>query len=714
MIVKEKLIAWLLLLALLASYIVAQLPIAAAADIYDDPQLYDWQDGQLASGEPISCAADAVSKFNNAALETRVAELQETHPYYLIMTTDTAGYGSTIVFAQSPIYLSSIEYRYSSLHYMSIFQRADHDFNLTVITIQPPSAGAALNTYTWRETKVVSPSIAPGTVTASDGYVYNPYSVYYRDAWTTIYMANPNPFAFLQGTASGNVDAGYYFYSSHDLYDIVNGMRVWQANIDTTPKSDYHHSFVNQLGIDYLKLSNIPGYDLSDDSVTILFTNAVGLDVTVTLSDYKTDKSEYGLLDVYIPVSAICADGTFEVLRTTYTYGETSYNCYDAISYRTDNASGDDGITDIPGNLAGTDRHDDLSYYIGTEVRCVEDVTTGVLYGLSIPSWASVYAFYDTPTWEQLADAAAVYDVIVTNYIAVDGAELDFVSTSPDHVSVVSRKYCPVFFTQRFYQRQVCYNLTDGINFLGDYLYRLSQQHSIIYKLLYNQFAALLTKFNLLSGKLDRLIAILADMQPYSDLENDALSQILTWLVNIDAKLDKLDALQPGAVLDDDALADLMQLLGEIKAELVTIQELLRDVITAIDNLNIDITQNITEAEKQSLLSWIGDILKKIIEKVLDICTEVIKFLLGIVSDIFDAFTDLVGNSKSFFSGLDDENAAHLNLFNEENAPLMAEVSSYFAIISACFSILPAPISSAFLFGFVVIAVLWVIREVKS
>ncbi len=704
---KEKLIAWLLLFAMLASYIVLHLqPVAAAEQIFDDNQLYDWQDGQLASGEPISCAADAVTKFNNASLIKRVEELQETHPYFLIMTTDAAGYGSTIIFSQSPIYLSSAEYRYSSLRYMSIFLRSDSDFNLTVITIQPPSDGAALNTYTYRETKVVSPSGTPRPITAADGYIYNPYSEYYKDAWTTSYKANCNPFSFIRGTS--NSDAGYYFYSSHDLYDITNRMRVWKANIDTTPKSDYHHSFVNQLGIDYLKLSNIPGYDLSDDSVTILFSSAAG-DSTVTLSNYKTDKSEYGLLDVYIPVSAICTDAVFDVLRTTYSFGSTSYNCYDIVSYRTDNSPGDGGVNDVPTDNPGSDHHSDLPSYIGSEARCTEDLDTGILYGLSVPAWASVYAFYDTPTWDELADAASVYDIIVTDYVPVEGQDPEFSSsgTSPGTGSS-GRKVCPVFFTQRFYQRQICFNLTDGINFLGNYLYEISQQNSLVYKLLYNQFGSMITKFNLLAGKLDNLISVLDDM------DSDSLQVVLTWLSSIDAKLDKLDNLQPSAGADPAALDDLMQLLRDIKTDIVTIQGLLRDVISAINNLDINVTQNINEAEKESLLSWIGDILKLIIEKVLDVATSFIDFLLDFILEILGIFPELIGNFKSFFSSLDDKDSSHLSLFSEDNAPLMAEVSSYFAIISACFTLLPEPIMAAFVFGFFVVVVLWIIREVKS
>lgn len=708
---KEKLIAWLLLMAMLASYIVFYLqPAAAAEQIFDDNnQLYDWADGQLASGESISCAADAVTKFNNASLISRVAELQETHPYYLIMTTDTAGYGSTIVFAQSPIYLSSTVYRYNSLRYMSIFLRSDSDFNLTVITIKPPSASAALNTYTFNETKVVSPSSTPGTVTASDGYVYNPYSVYYLNAWTTIYMANPNPFIFLQGTASGNVDAGYYFYSSHDLYDITNGKRVWKANIDTTPKSDYHHSFVNQLGIDYLKLSNIPGYDYTDDAVTISFTDAAGVQRVVALSDFKTDTSEYGLLNVYIPVSDICADPSFTVTSSKYAFGSTTYACYDTVHYRCDDSSGDDGVNDVPTDNSGSDHHSDLSSYIGSEARCTEDLDTGILYGLSVPAWASIYAFYDTPTWDELADAAAVYDIIVTNYVLVEGKDPEFSSSSTiPGMGSSGRNVCPVFFAQRFYQRQICFNLTDGINFLGNYLYEISQQNSLMYKLLYNQFSSIITKFNLLAGKLNKLITIL------DDIDSDSLQAVLTWLSSIDSKLDKLDNLQPSAGADPAALDDLMQLLRDIKADIVDIQGLLRDVISAINNLDIDVTQNINETEKESLLSWIGKILKLIIEKVLDLATSFIDFLLDFILEILGAFPDLIGNFKSFFSSLDDKDSSHLSLFGEENAPLMAEVSSYFAIISACFTLLPAPITAAFVFGFFVVIVLWIIREVKS
>lgn len=700
---KEKLIAWLLLLAMLASYIVLYLqPVAAADVVFDDLEGFQaYSDRAGDYSDPL----EYIKLFGNSALYNRVAALMNEYEYWYLAGTTLDGYQSGMLFSHTPVYMDNVVTLSDSLRYYSILMPSSCDFQFTEILIKPNSLYTNnKKDYTWEENKVVSPN-GRGSVDYGD-ITYNRYQRYYNNAWQNNYILNFNMYSWSYRAEHHN---NMFMLTNADVINPQTGNRVFAANCNWQRTSDYTQAFVNQLGIDYLKLSNIPGYDYTDDTVTISFTDAAGVQRVVALSDFKSDTSEYGLLNVYIPVSDICADSSFTVTSTKYAFGSTTYACYDTVRYRRDDSSGDDGVNDVPTDNPGSDHHSDLSSYIGSEARCTEDLDTGILYGLSVPAWASIYAFYDTPTWDELADAAAVYDIIVTNYVPVEGKDPEFSSSSTiPGASSSGRQVCPVFFTQRFYQRQICFNLTDGINFLGNYLYKISQQNSLMYKLLYNQFSSIITKFNLLAGKLDKLITIL------DDIDSQSLDSVLTWLSSIDAKLDKLDNLQPGSSLDSNALDDLMQLLQDIKNDLDAIKGLLRDVITAINNLNIDITQNITEAEKQSLLSWIGDILKMIIEKVLDLCTSFIEFLLDIISEIFGAFTDLTGNFESFFSSLGDKESSHLSLFGEENAPLMAEVSSYFAIISACFTLLPAPITAAFVFGFFTLVVLWIIREVKS
>lgn len=314
---------------------------------------------------------------------------------------------------------------------------------------------------------------------------------------------------------------------------------------------------------------------------------------------------------------------------------------------------------------------------------------------LSVDQFA-MYFYYDA-----LSAYSSSYDVVVFPQMSVEGEDTYICALQ-------------VFVTERFYKRQVCNNLTDGFSMMSDYLYDLSEQNNALYKVLYsslsdssspivqlknNSITEVATLNAILTGINN--LAPLQNWEPYDDTD------VLQWMSDTYSLLEAQDF---GTKLD----AIINALNGTSNFDSTDILNKLDEVITAIENIEVSISQTVIQEEEDGILDFILDILKELITSIIKVATKLLSFILDVCLTFIDDILDLFDYMSWLFTdavSLDNDYMLYFEPEDDESKELIDGAFVYLSLFSLVITSLPQDVIMLILLGFVITGLFIVMRR---